>query len=116
MKKPRAAATKARPFEAASGDVEAIVAGVHGNPFAVLGVQEAVNGFVARCFVPHAEAATAFTFDGKEAGALVPRHDAGFFEGRIDITERQPLRYRLSNPGGEWWVTDPYSLDRKSVV
>ena len=70
MKKPRAVATKARPFEAAASDVEAIVAGVHGNPFAVLGVQEAGGGFVARCFVPNAEAATAFTLDGKEIGTL----------------------------------------------
>ena len=107
MKKPRAAATKARPFEAASGDVEAIVAGVHGDPFAVLGVQEAVNGFIARCFVPHADKATAFTLEGKEVGTLTRRHDAGFFEGKIDIGERQPLRYRLGNAGGEWWVTDP---------
>ncbi|RLP25233.1 1,4-alpha-glucan branching protein GlgB [Mesorhizobium sp. YM1C-6-2] len=110
MKKPRAAATKARPFEAASGDVKAIVAGVHGNPFAVLGVQEAVNGFVARCFVPHAEAATAFTLDGREVGVLARRDDAGFFEGMVDITARQPLRYRLANAGGEWWMTDPYSF------
>jgi 1,4-alpha-glucan branching enzyme len=110
MKKPRAAATKARPFEAASGDVEAIVAGVHGNPFAVLGVHEAVNGFIARCFVPHADAATAFTLEGREVGTLARRHDAGFFEGRIDIEERQPLRYRLGNAGGEWWLTDPYSF------
>ena len=98
MKKPRAAATKARPFEAASGDVEAIVAGVHGNPFAVLGVQEAAGGFVARCFVPHADAATAFTLDGKEVGTLARRHEAGFFEGRVDISERQPLRYASAMP------------------
>ena len=110
MKKPRVAATKARPFEAAQADVEAIVAGVHGDPFAVLGVHEAVNGFVARCFVPHAETATAFTLDGKEAGTLLRRDDAGFFEGQVDIAERQPLRYHLSNAGGDWWVTDPYSF------
>ena len=110
MKKPRVAATKARPFEAAQADVEAIVVGVHGDPFAVLGVHEAVNGFVARCFVPHAETATAFTLDGKEAGTLLRRDDAGFFEGQVDIAERQPLRYHLSNAGGDWWVTDPYSF------
>ncbi|HEY6630937.1 MAG TPA: 1,4-alpha-glucan branching protein GlgB [Rhizobiaceae bacterium] len=110
MKKPRVDATKARPFEAASADVEAIVAGVHGDPFAVLGVHEAVNGFVARCFVPHAQTATAFTLDGRQAGALQRRNDAGFFEGKVDVTRRQPLRYRLGNATGEWWVTDPYSF------
>ena len=69
-----------------------------------------VNGFVARCFVPHAEAATAFTLDGREVGVLARRDDAGFFEGMVDITARQPLRYRLANAGGEWWMTDPYSF------
>jgi len=110
MKKPRAAATKTRPVEAAAGDVEAIVKGVHGDPFAILGVQETGDGFVARCFIPHAEAATAYTLDGVEAGVLTLRNAAGFFEGRIDIGKRQPLRYRLSNTGGEWLVTDPYSF------
>ena len=86
------------------------MAGVHGNPFAVLGVQEAAGGFVARCFVPHADAAIAFTLDGKEVGTLARRQDAGFFEGKIDISKRQPLRYRLSNAGGDWWLTDPYSF------
>ena len=38
------------------------------------------------------------------------RNAAGFFEGKIDITKRQPLRYRLSNSGGAWMVTDPYSF------
>jgi 1,4-alpha-glucan branching enzyme len=110
MKKPRSAATKARPVEAAKSDVAAIVAGVHGDPFAILGVQEADGGFVARCFIPHAEAATAYTLDGIEAGVLTLRDPAGFFEGKIDIAKRQPLRYRLSNSGGAWMVTDPYSF------
>ncbi|MDW6020985.1 1,4-alpha-glucan branching protein GlgB [Mesorhizobium sp. BAC0120] len=96
--------------KAAASDVEAIVSGVHGNPFAVLGIQEAGKGFVARCFIPHAEMVTAFTLDGQEAGELVRRNDAGFFEGRISVRKRQPLRYRARNPGGEWWITDPYSF------
>jgi 1,4-alpha-glucan branching enzyme len=110
MKKPRAAATAAKPIEASESDVKAIVAGVHGDPFAVLGIQEATDGFVARCFVPHAETATAHTLDGRGIGTLSRRDEAGFFEGRIDIDRRQPLRYRLTNAGGEWWVTDPYSF------
>ena len=77
MKKPRAAATKTRPVEAAPGDVEAVVAGVHGDPFAILGVQEAADGFVARCFVSNAETATAHTLDGREVGALSRRDAAG---------------------------------------
>jgi len=95
---------------AADSDIAAIVAGAHGDPFAVLGVHEAGGGFVARCFVPHAETVTAYTLEGSEAGELVRRHDGGFFEGRLDIGERRPLRYLARNAGGEWWLTDPYSF------
>jgi len=104
------AAAKEIPGEAAGSDVEAIVAGTHGDPFAVLGVQGTGAALVARCFIPHAETVTAFTLAGKEAGALSPRGDAGFFEGRLKIRKRQPLRYRAGNGGGEWWITDPYSF------
>lgn len=91
-------------------DVEAIVEGTHKDPFAVLGVQSAGKGLVARCFIPHAEHVTAFTLAGKMAGELVCRHEAGFFEGKLSIRKRQPVRYRAGNAGGEWWVTDPYSF------
>jgi 1,4-alpha-glucan branching enzyme len=111
MNKPRAkAASKELPGTASASDIAAIVAGTHGNPFAVLGTQEAEKGFVARCFVPHAEFVTAFTLAGKEVGELTRRHDAGFFEGKLSIRKRQPLKYRARNAGGEWWLTDPYSF------
>jgi 1,4-alpha-glucan branching enzyme len=93
-----------------ASDVAAIVAGTHGNPFAVLGVQSVGKGFVARCFIPHAEFVEAFTLDGTAAGELTRRHDAGFFEGRLAIKSRQPIRYHARNAGGDWWVTDPYSF------
>ncbi|MDI6026580.1 1,4-alpha-glucan branching protein GlgB [Corticibacterium sp. UT-5YL-CI-8] len=95
---------------AAEGDVRAIVAGRHGNPFAVLGVQKIGTIFVARCFVPHAESVTAYTLQGKACGDLGRRDDAGFFEGRLSIRKRQPIRLKASNAAGEWWLTDPYSF------
>ena len=95
---------------ASPGDIAAIVAGRHGDPFSILGVQKAGSGFVARCFIPHAETVSAFTLAGKEIGTLAQRHDAGFFEGRLSIRKRQPIRYRARNGGGEWWVGDAYSF------
>ena len=95
---------------AAASDVEAIVSGTHGNPFAVLGLQEVGGGFVARCFIPHAEAVTAFTLAGQRVGELARRHDDGFFEGEVSIDARQPLRYKARNAGGEWSLADPYSF------
>lgn len=96
--------------QASAADVEAIVAGTHGNPFAVLGLQEIGGKFVARCFIPHAETVAAFTLDGKPAGELARRDEAGFFEGALSVKERQPIRYEARNAGGEWWVIDPYSF------
>lgn len=90
--------------------VKAVVAGRHGDPFAVLGVQAAGSGFVARCFIPHAESVVARTLAGRKVGELVRRHDAGFFEGKVSIRKRQPLRYRARNAGGEWDVGDAYSF------
>jgi 1,4-alpha-glucan branching enzyme len=92
------------------GVVDAIVAGTHGDPFAVLGLQQVGKAFVARCFIPHAEQVTTYTLQGKEAGELARRHEAGFFEGRLTIRKRQPLKYHARNAGGEWWVTDPFSF------
>ncbi|RWB56759.1 1,4-alpha-glucan branching protein GlgB [Mesorhizobium sp.] len=111
MRKPRATAATSGPDGLApAGDVAAIVAGTHGDPFAVLGVHEAGKGFVARCFVPNAEFVTAYTLTGKEVGELIRSDDAGFFEGRLSIRKRQPLRYHARNAGGDWWLTDPYSF------
>ncbi len=111
MKKPRAAAEALPdPARAANVDVEAIVNGTHGDPFAVLGVQEEGKGLVARCFIPHAEAVTAHTLEGKACGELACRNDAGFFEGKLTIRKRQPIRFHARNAGGDWWVTDPFSF------
>ncbi|TJV40421.1 MAG: 1,4-alpha-glucan branching protein GlgB, partial [Mesorhizobium sp.] len=111
MRKPRATAATSGPDELASaGDVAAIVAGTHGDPFAVLGVHEVDKGFVARCFVPHAEFVTAYTLTGKNAGELSRRDEGGFFEGSLSLRKRQPLRYHARNAGGDWWLTDPYSF------
>lgn len=111
MRKPRATAATSGPDGLASaGDVAAIVAGTHSDPFAVLGVHEVDNSFVARCFVPHAEFVTAYTLTGKKAGELSRRDEGGFFEGRLSLRKRQPLRYHARNAGGDWWLTDPYSF------
>ncbi|MDQ6435920.1 1,4-alpha-glucan branching protein GlgB [Mesorhizobium sp. LHD-90] len=107
---PRKTAAPKSESTAAQGDVDAIVAGRHHDAFAVLGLQKGETGFVARCFVPHAETVTAYTLAGKKAGELARRHDAGFFEGSLSIRKRQPLKYQARNAGGDWWVTDPFSF------
>ena len=68
------------------------------------------NGYVARCFIPHAEEVVAFTLDGREIGRLSRRDEPGFFEGPVDVSRRQPIKFHVSNSGGDWWVVDPYSF------
>jgi 1,4-alpha-glucan branching enzyme len=76
------------------GEAEAVVAGTHGDPFAVLGV--------------HLDVA-AFTLDGAPLGELASVSPDGLFAGKVALTGPQPLRYHASNPGGDWWVDDPYA-------
>jgi len=106
----RAAAVKTAPSVATDADVNAIVTGTHNNPFAILGVQAAEKGLLARCFIPHAEAAAAYTLDGKPIGELSRRDGRGFFEGALSLKKRQAVKYHARNAGGDWWVTDPYSF------
>ncbi|WP_284388023.1 1,4-alpha-glucan branching protein GlgB [Devosia yakushimensis] len=97
-------------WQADTGDVEAIVNGRHPDPFAFLGLQEAGGAWVLRAFIPHAEMVTAYTLEGTELGHLFPRHPGGFFEGKVNVDRRQPIRYRAKNAGGEWDIYDPYSF------
>ncbi|HLV82548.1 MAG TPA: 1,4-alpha-glucan branching protein GlgB [Devosia sp.] len=97
-------------WQADSAEVEAIVSGRHPNPFGFLGLQEVHGQWVLRAFIPHAEVLSAFTLDGTALGHLIPRHADGFFEGKVAIDKRQPIRYRAKNAGGEWDVHDPYSF------
>ena len=74
------------------GDLEAIVGGYHGDPFAVLGPQStAKGGWTLRAFLPHARSVTALCEDGRSV-ELERRHAEGFFEAAFD---RTPGRYRL---------------------
>lgn len=97
-------------WRAADGDVERIVAGRHTDPFGVMGLHESGRVWVARAFVPHAETLAAHALDGTPLGEMTRRHEAGFFEGQLEIDARQPIRYRAENAGGEWDVLDPYSF------
>jgi 1,4-alpha-glucan branching enzyme len=95
-------ATGPKTFErqVSAGDVDAIVAATHGDPFAVLGIQDVGGQLVARCFIPNAESMTAFTLGGEEVGKLTLIHEAGFFEGPLSIAQPQPNRNPPPTAGG----------------
>jgi 1,4-alpha-glucan branching enzyme len=91
-------------------EIAAIVAGVHSNPFGVLGLHQSGMDWLARAFIPGADEVSVQSLDGKDLGSLARRHDAGFFEGKISINSRQPLKLACRNAGGSWTVTDAYSF------
>ena len=94
-------------WQADGREIEAVVAGRHSNAFAFLGLHEVDGHWVLRAFVPHAETLDAFTLDGTPLGHMIPRHSAGFFEAKVTINARQPVRYEARNAGGSWTVHDP---------
>ncbi|MBI3567947.1 MAG: 1,4-alpha-glucan branching protein GlgB [Gemmatimonadetes bacterium] len=83
--------------------VEAIVAGRHRDPFAVLGIHEAGTRFVVRAFVPGAETLDVVDYDGALLATLACTHPAGLFEGML--ARREPYRLRATR-GRETWTTD----------
>ena len=93
-------------------DVEAIVAGTHGDPFAVLGMHDMGARLTLRAFAPgasHVDVLDARTNDIIAPLALA--HDAGFFAA--DLGDRARFAYRLRARFGDDVVTyaDPYAFD-----
>src|SRR3954468_11544985 len=85
--------------------VEAIVAGRHGDPFAVLGPHRAPDGATTvRVFWPGAEAVGVLDAQtGKPRAELACLHPAGFFAGPIPARSGS-LSYRLRlRSGGTTW-------------
>ncbi len=85
-------------------EIEAIVAGRHGNPFGVLGLHQDGKNWVARCFVPGAGSV-------ETAGTKLQLiHEAGLFEGQVKQKSRQPLTLKCTDSTHGWDVVDPYSF------
>ena len=89
--------------------INALLEGVHADPFSLLGVHAGPGGSFARAILPGAEVAVALSLAGEELGALVQIDPRGLFEGAV-TGDPQPLRYRCGAKGAEWLVGDPYSF------
>jgi 1,4-alpha-glucan branching enzyme len=92
-------------------DIEAIVRGRHGNPFATLGLQGGNGTPVAiNVFAPQAAEVTVVdSRTGVSLSALKRVHPEGFFSGFIpDRTERFPYRLAMSAGEFNWEAEDPY--------
>jgi 1,4-alpha-glucan branching enzyme len=91
-------------------DAEAVALadGSHGDPFAVLGLHQLGECWIARTRIAGAERVTALTLEGVAVGELEKRHPLGVFEGAVNVSGQTKLRYEAANAGGSWSVVDPY--------
>jgi 1,4-alpha-glucan branching enzyme len=93
----------------APGEVAAIVAGTHRDPFAVLGMHETDQGLVVRAFIPGARRMWVVEARSGDALAeLLCEDAAGFFAARLPGRRRFPYRLRVQTDGGTGELEDPY--------
>ena len=92
------------------GDIEAIVAGYHGNPFAVLGPHEVAGGLAIRAFLP--QAAEVAVLIHNQTHPLTRHHWDGFFEIVLPgIALDIPYQLKLYYQNGETSLhEDPYAF------
>ncbi len=96
-------------WRAADGDVAAILAARHADPFSVLGPHRTAQGLVIRAFLPGATCLWVEDRDDQPIAELARRHSDGFFEGLIaDRTDLPQYRLSAANSGGSWTFHDPY--------
>jgi len=76
-------------------DVDALIRGLHADPFAVLGPHEAGSGLAVRAFWPRAQAVAVTAPDGQDVRAMTRVHAEGLYEAVIPETPREGFDYRL---------------------
>ena len=91
------------------GAIEALLLGVHADPFSLLGLHAGPGGAFARAILPGADTVEALSLDGHFLGALEKVDERFLFEGRLNA-QPQPIRYRCSARGHDWLVADPYTF------
>lgn len=94
-----------------AGDIEAIVGGYHGNPFAVLGPHEVDGGLAIRAFLPQATAVSILIQD--QTLPLTRYHWDGFFEIVLpDVQLGTPYQFQVQTHSGEQLLyEDAYAFD-----
>ena len=89
---------------------KAIAAGLHSDPFAVLGPHRSGGQRVVRCFIPGADAVDLIDRDGNVLAPMKRRHADGGFEGELPSRKRRYL-LRISASGDQTDIEDPYRFD-----
>ena len=91
-----------------SVDIEAIAAGRHHDPFAILGPHETGKGlWDIRAMLPESIGANIVLADGSIV-AMEKRHDAGIYAVRVASHERPYYHFLLETSGGDFVKPDAY--------
>jgi len=91
-----------------SAQLEALVAGRHRDPFAVLGPHRTNGSRRVRCLQPNAATVSLINADGKLVADMEKVHDGGVFEGTLPPRLRR-YALRVTPEGGVVFdVEDPY--------
>jgi 1,4-alpha-glucan branching enzyme len=88
--------------------LRSLVAGTHGDPFSLLGLHAAEEGWVLRALLPGAHGVAAHAPDGGLIATLVRTHPDGLFVA--PMPGRMPYRLRIDWPGGAEETADPYAF------
>jgi 1,4-alpha-glucan branching enzyme len=105
LQKPAATAFGGVPDQSA---IDAIVAGRHGDPFAVLGPHRTGEGTSIRVFAPAAHDVEVIDNNKQVLGSLKKVHEAGFFVGTVDAPVDVAYRLRCRRDDAVWEEGDPY--------
>ncbi len=90
-----------------TAEAQAIVAGRHADPFAVLGPHDTGQGHVVRVFDPGADAVQALLSDNSNIDLTAIPQARGLFVG---LVPQGPYRVRAQGFGTEWTFDDPYAF------
>ena len=88
--------------------LNAIVAGRHRDPFAILGPHRSGKSRLVRCLQPDAMSVSLIDGSGKLIAAMKKVHDGGIFEGQLPPRQRRYALRVTSNNGAAFDVEDPY--------
>jgi 1,4-alpha-glucan branching enzyme len=88
--------------------IEAVVAGQHGNPFALLGMHQSGTQRIVRTFQPQAVAVSLVDVAGTDLSPMERVHESGFFVAIMPPRKRH-YRFRIKLSSGHVYdVEDPY--------
>ena len=94
-----------------AAEFDALAAGRHGNPFAILGLHTVARGRVVRTFQPQAAGVELVDASGTVLAEMERVHPNGIFSAAMPARKRRyrlRIRQRSDSAGGESTIEDPY--------